>query len=154
MLCEKEQILSLRLNKSFFFKLLILFFQLIERHHFCFVEFFRDRWVHRRPLLSVRDRQTSVWQQRASVSLPSILFLHMKKPGYALSSDRVSALWTLSSRRILSWQNLPGYWSLDLLSFCVAAGAPGQRNTWERTPTRKKGCYVTGGCLWLGHARS
>lgn len=81
------------------------------------------------------------------------LFIKIKS-GYALSSDRVSALSTPSSRQI-SWQNLAGYWSLDLLSFCVAAKGPGDKETHGSVHLHTEtGCYVTGGCLWLGNTGS
>lgn len=56
---------------------------------------------------------------------------------------RLAAIWSLLYRLYQAdgdslGKTLPGYWSLDLLSFCVATGTPGQSNTWERTPTQSR----------------
>lgn len=86
-------------------------------------------------------------------SLPNILFFHnQKKAGYALSSDLLSIYSIEPTETLLA--NLtrisePGF----VVILCGHRG-PGTKKHMGANAYTKKSCYATGGCLWLGHARS
>lgn len=100
------------------------------------------------------DRQTDVSLAASGLILfqTYCFFQNQKNTGYVLSSDLLSIYSIKPTETLLA--NLtriskPGF----VVILCGHRG-PGTKKHMGANAYTKKSCYATGGCLWLGRARS